>query len=144
MNYIYKSLIILIIPILFIWGCSKPTENNNKKNINFLESTPPDDLSLKISYNYDTDQSFPAPTIDFAIPTASRVYLEVMNVTGYTVKVLADDYFEAGNHSVEWDVTNEDGEMVKMGIYIIYLKAGNYVDWDVKFLCFEDCDKYRD
>ena len=116
----FRYIIAIIIPIIFIWGCSKPTEGNN---INFLIPSPPNELNLKVSKVEGTDQSFPQIDINYEIPERTFVHLEIKNVTGYTVRVLHDDYMDAGSHIISWDGLNLDGETTNKGIYIIYLTS---------------------
>lgn len=49
----------------------------------------------------------PATNIDFALPTASHVKLEIFNVLGQLVKTLVDNSLEAGIHSVEFDASSQ-------------------------------------
>jgi len=46
----------------------------------------------------------PATRIEFALPRGGVVSLVVYDVLGREVATLADGYYDAGNHSVLWDV----------------------------------------
>jgi len=48
----------------------------------------------------------PTTVIEFALPQASRVKLEVFNILGQMTMTLVDDYLPAGNHQVIFDATN--------------------------------------
>ena len=137
MHYSFKLLFVILIPILFIWGCSKPTEGNK---INLLEPSPPNELNLKVSKTGGANQSFPQIDIAFVIPEYTFVHLEIKNATGYTVKVLYDDYSDAGTQMISWDGSNDNGEITNKGIYIIYLKTSNLTAWYPQFYCWEDCE----
>jgi len=43
------------------------------------------------------------------------------------VKVLANDRFNAGLHTLTWDGTDESGRQVASGIYLTYFQAGEQV-----------------
>lgn len=65
----------------------------------------------------------PITEISFSLPVASRVSLEVYNITGQRVASIADGQFEAGNHSVIWDASKQAS-----GIYFYRLKAGEFAE----------------
>jgi PKD repeat protein len=59
----------------------------------------------------------PITRISFALPKASHVSLDIYNILGQHVENLADGQFEAGEHSVTWDATDDYGRKVSSGIY---------------------------
>ena len=63
-------------------------------------------------------------TIAYDLPAPGRVKLEVFDVTGRRVNVLADEYRPAGPGAVVWDGTNSRGAEVPAGIYFSRLSAG--------------------
>jgi hypothetical protein len=65
----------------------------------------------------------PATSIEFSLPTASRVSLEVFNVLGERVALLLDGSVEAGVHRVEWDGRNLAGQSVSSGVYFYRLQS---------------------
>ncbi len=80
---------------------------------------------------YELSQNYPNPfnpttTIEFALPSASPVRLEVINVLGQTVTTLVDSDMEAGYHSVEWDGTDGSGSSVASGVYFYRINAGDF------------------
>jgi len=66
--------------------------------------------------------------IQFALPVATHVRLEVINILGQTVTTLVDRQMEAGYQSVEWNSTNSDGSRVASGVYFYRLEAGTFRD----------------
>jgi subtilisin family serine protease len=64
----------------------------------------------------------PATEISFSLPIASDVKLEIFNILGERVKVLADGYFEAGTHTINWNADRSAS-----GIYFYRIKAGEFV-----------------
>jgi hypothetical protein len=78
------------------------------------------------------DQNFPNPfnpttTIRFALTEPSRVRLEIRNVRGQMVRLLTDELFNAGPHTVMWDGRDASGRQVASGIYFYRLQAGRTV-----------------
>jgi hypothetical protein len=77
---------------------------------------------------YELAQAFPNPfnpstTIRFALPFASRVRLEVFNLLGQRVAVLAEGSFTAGHHEVVWNALSEAKRSVASGVYFYRLDA---------------------
>ena len=76
---------------------------------------------LNLSQNYPNPFN-PTTHIDYTLPHAAHVTLDVYNMLGQKVVGLANGRREAGLHSVTWDASG----MVS-GMYIYQLKAGNIV-----------------
>ena len=88
--------------------------------------TSADDQLLDVPVAYELRQNYPNPfnpttQIQFDIPEQSEVTLEVFNVMGQRVAVLAGGSYQAGQHTVEFDATN-----LASGIYIYRLQAGSF------------------
>jgi hypothetical protein len=60
----------------------------------------------------------------FDLPEARAVRLEVYNLQGARVRVLADNTYVAGSHRVTWNGTDEAGHRVGTGVYYLRLDAG--------------------
>lgn len=65
-----------------------------------------------------------ATTIQFELPSNSQVELSVYNLLGQRVRVLKDNYLNAGRHSISWDGKNGLGLDVASGIYFYKLQVG--------------------
>jgi hypothetical protein len=83
----------------------------------------PTDFAL--SQNYPNPFN-PTTRIDFALPQASEVRIEVFNLLGQKVKTLVDGQMTGGNHSVEWNGTDDAGHAVSSGVYLYRLQAEDY------------------
>jgi hypothetical protein len=59
----------------------------------------------------------PATTIKLNLPKAGEVSLKVFNVRGELVRTLVDGPMVAGQHSIEWNGTNDQGSQVASGVY---------------------------
>ena len=75
---------------------------------------------------------FPTPfnaevTIPFAFAEAGPVRLAVYNLMGQQVRVLADEWVDAGAHRVRWDGRTAAGTEAASGVYWAVLQAGGAV-----------------
>jgi serine protease len=59
--------------------------------------------------------------LSFALPQAGRAAVEVLDVEGRVVRVLADGGFGRGVHVLNWDGRDEAGRRVASGIYVYRL-----------------------
>ena len=67
----------------------------------------------------------PNTTIQFSLPAATNVRLNIYNIVGQKVLTLVDDYLPSGDHSVVWDGRDERGREVSSGIYLYRLVTEN-------------------
>jgi hypothetical protein len=93
----------------------------------FLESPiPPVPESFRLSQNYPNPFNN-ATRIEYDLPTASRVSIDVYNVLGQKVTNLVDETKPAGLYDVIWGGTDDDGDAVASGVYFYRLVAGEQV-----------------
>jgi hypothetical protein len=76
-------------------------------------------------------QNYPNPfngetTIEFYLPTASTVAIEIYNLLGQKVKTLWRGQQLAGQHQLHWDGRDEMGREVASGIYLYQLKTDGW------------------
>ena len=86
-----------------------------------LKSVEPLPTDYALYQNYPNPFN-PVTTIEYTLPIADHVKVEVYNVLGQTVTVLVNSFHEAGSHHVQWDASH-----MSSGIYIYRLKVGTYV-----------------
>lgn len=80
----------------------------------------PEDFTL--SQNYPNPFN-PSTTLQFGLPEASQVRLEIFNLLGQKVSTLvAGDKMQAGWHSIQFDASN-----LSSGVYIYRIQAGEFV-----------------
>ena len=73
----------------------------------------------------------PSTVINYTIPqslNSSQVKLEIFNLLGQKVITFVDARQVAGEHSIQWDGTNEAGNLVTSGVYLYRLKAESFVE----------------
>lgn len=67
----------------------------------------------------------PATSIGFVLAQAGRVTLEVFDLRGRRVAVLADEEYGPGEFRVTWDGETEVGGRAAPGVYLVRLRAGD-------------------
>ena len=89
------------------------------------------DEPIVIPDKFTLDQNFPNPfnpvtTISYKLPEDANVTLKVYNMMGHEVKTLVGMKKAAGIHNVEWDGTDNLGNVVSTGLYMYKIEAGNF------------------
>lgn len=84
-------------------------------------------------------QNYPNPfnsstKIQFALPEARDVKIQIFNTGGELVNTLANQKFPVGIHSLTWQGLDNRGKQVSTGIYFYKFRAGKFVR--VKKLAF--------
>jgi hypothetical protein len=69
----------------------------------------------------------PVTEIQFDVPVASEVTLTIYNIMGQEVTTLTNRTLQAGFHSVRWDGTNGQGELVSTGVYFYRLTSPAFI-----------------
>ena len=86
-----------------------------------------EDNTIKIPADFVLMQNYPNPfnpstVIQFAIPTASNVKIEIFNITGEVVTTLVDEFRSEGYHVVAFDASG-----LSSGMYLYRISAGAFV-----------------
>jgi len=81
---------------------------------------------------YALHQNYPNPfnpitTLRYDLPENSIVRITIYNIQGREIKVLVNQYQEAGYKSVRWNATNDYGKPVSAGMYFYKIRAGEFV-----------------
>jgi C1A family cysteine protease len=62
-------------------------------------------------------------TIDFGLPTAGHVRLEVYDVSGRMVRLIANQTLPGGSHVAAWNGTDSQGRPVGAGVYFVRMST---------------------
>jgi len=86
-------------------------------------------IEFMVPERFELNQNSPNPfnpitRIDYALPTATHVKLNIYNVLGQNVRTLVDEFQSADYHSVIWDGRNNGGVPVASGVYFYRIDAG--------------------
>ncbi len=98
---------------------SKPVEATSLTGIAAHVQTP---VEFSLRQNFPNPFN-PSTTISYSLGRAARVTLEVYNVLGQRVAVLADGVETAGTHAVRFDATG-----MSSGMYLYRLATGSFVE----------------
>ncbi len=82
-------------------------------------------LQASLQQNYPNPFN-PETTISFFVEKNSEVIIDVYDIKGRKVKSLVRDNFSRGNHSIVWNSTNEEGNLVASGIYLYKMRSGSF------------------
>jgi hypothetical protein len=78
------------------------------------------DLSLNYPNPFNPSTSF-----TLSLPEASGYRINIYNVTGQLVRSFSGQ-LEAGRHEITWDGTNDHGDRVASGAYLLNVQAGAF------------------
>jgi hypothetical protein len=70
----------------------------------------------------------PETVIPFQLPVPGRVTLCVYDVEGRVVRILSNERYSAGRHSVTWHGDDGKGHRVGTGVYFVRIEAGGFRD----------------
>jgi FlgD Ig-like domain len=75
---------------------------------------------------------FPNParsstTFAYAAPAQTRIHVEIFDVQGRVVQVIADGEIPAGSATVRWDLRDYQGRAVPTGVYLARARLGDMV-----------------
>jgi len=82
--------------------------------------------------NYSIVQSIPNPfkattTINYEARVSGLVEVGIYNMLGHQVRGLVNERIPAGDHIVEWDGRNDDGQRLPSGTYFVQMKGQKFV-----------------
>ena len=83
-----------------------------------IESAP-EKISLDSAYPNPFN---PTTTIEFGLPFDSEISIQIYNLQGRVVETLANEYIQAGYHSVTWNADN-----FSSGVYFVKMATGGDV-----------------
>ena len=81
--------------------------------------------------NFNLYQNYPNPfnpstIIGYYLSRDSYVNIDIFDLRGLKVKSLIGGFLSAGSHSVQWDATNDFGEIVSTGMYFYTLRTKQF------------------
>jgi len=84
--------------------------------------------SIDCNNNLDV---FPNPlsdgtTVSFTLDQSQNVALKIFDVTGRLMATLANEVMNAGDHQLRWNATDDNGNPLTAGIYLLKMETGNH------------------
>lgn len=109
--------------VLVVHGKSTMSSSVETELANGVATTP----VWRFALNQNRPNPFSDGTrIQFTLPEATDVRLEVFDVAGRRVRTLRTGNLPAGPHSVDWDRRDGSGRRVSAGVYRCRIKAGSF------------------
>ena len=68
----------------------------------------------------------PTTTINFDVPEATNVRLEVYDMMGRRVATLVNGSLSAGRYEATWNARSDAGNQVASGVYLYRIQAGSF------------------
>ena len=90
--------------------------DDNEKAVRNLPS------KLMLNQNYPNPFN-PTTTISYDLPESSNVELIIYDLKGRLVNRLTSEYQPAGNHRLQWQGVDQQGQPVSTGVYLCKLLA---------------------
>lgn len=89
------------------------------------------DISVPLIYSLN--QNYPNPfnpstNIEFALSHAGHVRLEIFDILGQRIKLLADAKMEVGKYSITWNGSNVSGADAPSGTYFYKLSSNEFTE----------------
>lgn len=69
----------------------------------------------------------PSTTIHYTLPEESEVEIIIYDLVGKKVAIIMKSTQPSGTHSLQWNGTDQQGNLVPAGIYFYQLRAGDFV-----------------
>ena len=87
------------------------------------------DETLPITYNLHN--AYPNPfnpitTLRYDLPEDALVNITIYDMMGRVVRTMVNTEQNAGNKSVQWNATNNQGQPVSAGVYLYKIQAGEF------------------
>ena len=86
------------------------------------------DLTLKF---FSLHQNYPNPfnpttQIKYDLPEDANVNITIYDIMGRVVNNLVSSHQTAGYNSIQWNATNNEGQLVSAGLYLYRIEAGQF------------------
>jgi len=81
-------------------------------------------MKFTLSDNYPNPFN-PTTNISFSIPKQMDVRINIYNIMGQLVTNVTNEQLNAGVYSMQWNGTDQNGNMLPSGLYFYELEAGN-------------------
>jgi hypothetical protein len=90
-----------------------------------------DEKPSTVAHDFQLEQNFPNPfnpttTIQYNLPNATKVTIEVFNILGDKVATLVNEKQLAGTYSIEWDGKDASGRSVGSDIYFYKISTKDF------------------
>ncbi len=109
----------------FTW--SEPGAKEEIQALSSANGEPVIPAAYSLSQNYPNPFN-PSTQISFSVPAPTHVTVEVYNILGKKVATVFDDMAAAGENTVTWNGSDQNGNNVASGVYFYRMQADNFVE----------------
>ena len=100
--------------------------------INISGTAVEESITDVLPISFQLEQNYPHPfnpetRIEFSLPRASHVTIDIFNVLGQHVRNLVNERLSAGNKAVTWEGKDNTGKHVTSGVYFYKFVAEDFV-----------------
>ena len=111
-----------------IWGTF---QGNNQRTGNQSTNQLTQVSEFLVPNNYQLHQNYPNPfnpitTLNYDLPTDSFVEIIIYDMLGNVVNNLINKNQNSGHKSIQWNATNNLGQLVSAGVYLYSIEAGDF------------------
>jgi Leucine-rich repeat (LRR) protein len=99
-------------------------DTTNCEQVSIIDETLPIAYNL---YNAYPNPFNPVTTLRYDLPEDELVNITIYDMMGRQVKTLINGSQTAGYKSIQWNATNNLGELVSAGMYIYMIQAGEFI-----------------
>lgn len=96
-----------------------------RENIAFVPVAPFTPRPITLSLDNYPNPFNPETEIRYAIPIGGNVELTIYNMVGQTIRTLVKGTMSAGEYSVNWNSTDDNGQRVAAGVYFYKIVSPN-------------------
>ena len=93
-----------------------------------LESLSHNKKSRKIKLESYPNPFNPYTTLNFELSRASFVNFTIYDIRGNVIKKLINKNISSGQKSIQWDATNDKGQLVSAGMYLCKIQTDDFID----------------
>jgi hypothetical protein len=108
-----------------VWICCVAFEKSTPGKKNSVSTTYSDKIELRIEpnpFSPDGDGFEDEIIFHFTLPMESNLTIKIYDIKGRLIKTLVDDEPKVSGE-ISWDGKDDDNEIVRLGIYIVWAEA---------------------
>lgn len=114
--------------VYLIWECFQNGHWQLQMRTISFDISSIDDRQDNFISNFELFQNYPNPfnsstIIEYRLPHSIKVELKIYDILGREVNTLVNKQQTTGNHQIEWDGKDKEGNYVSSGLYLYYLKT---------------------
>jgi FlgD Ig-like domain len=115
------------------WNPASGSNSLSVYSLGITEAVGQSNSTGTLPNQFTVQQNFPNPfnpktTIQYAMPHADHVSIEVFDIAGKLIKTLVSEWQEGGLHSIVWDGFGANGLGLSSGTYFYTAKIGNEIE----------------